>query len=119
MCPVANEELQAEDQLFLAADTEEHQALVQALALIRDAISQVDHQVSQHEKAARLRELVLRLEPKSQGWQEDGPLFRREDLLSGTRTLLHEGPVSWKSCGRQKGLQRDCVCVCVFVWNAF
>uniref|UniRef100_H3DBQ7 Rho/rac guanine nucleotide exchange factor (GEF) 18a n=1 Tax=Tetraodon nigroviridis TaxID=99883 RepID=H3DBQ7_TETNG len=87
------------------AETEEHQALVQALALIRDAISQVDDQVSQHEKAARLREIGLRLEPKSQGWRRDGLLLRREDLLNGTRTLLHEGAVTWKSSGRHKEIQ--------------
>lgn len=92
--------------MFLAADTEEHQTLVQGLALIKDAISQVNNQVSEYEKAARLREIGLRLEPKSQGRQKDGLLFRREDLTNGTRTLLHEGTVTWKSSGRHKGLWR-------------
>lgn len=89
---------------MLSADTEEHQALVHGLALIKDAISQVNDQVSQYEKAARLREIGLRLETKFQGWQKDGLLFRREDLINGTRTLLHEGTVTWKSSGRHKGL---------------
>lgn len=90
--------------MFLPGDTEEQQALVQGLALIKDAISQVNNQVSQYEKAARLREIGLRLEPKSQGRQKDGLLFHRDDLINGTRTLLHEGTVTWKSSGRHKGL---------------
>lgn len=89
---------------FVSADSEEHQALVHGLALIRLAISQVNQQVSEYERAARLREIGLRLDPKSQGWQKDGLLFRREDLINGTRTLLHEGAVTWKSSGRHKGV---------------
>ncbi|KAM6989319.1 rho guanine nucleotide exchange factor 18a [Tautogolabrus adspersus] len=83
-------------------DTEEHQSLVQALALIKETISQVNDQVSEYERATRLREIGLRLEPKSQGRMKDGQLFRREDLLQGERTLLHEGAVTWKTSGKQK-----------------
>lgn len=90
--------------MFVSADSEEHQALVQGLALIKDAISQVNDQVSERERATRLKEIALRLEPKSQCCQKDGLLFRREDLINGTRTLLHEGSVTWKSSGRYKGL---------------
>ncbi|TNM98428.1 hypothetical protein fugu_014674 [Takifugu bimaculatus] len=78
-------------------DTEEQQTLVQGLALIKDAISLVNNQVRQYENAARLREICLRLEPKSQGRQKDGLLFHRDDLINGTRTLLHDGTVTWKS----------------------
>lgn len=77
---------------------------MQGLVRIKDTISQVDMQVSEYEKAARLREIILRLETKSQVRLKDGQLFRREDLLQGDRTLLHEGTVTWKSSGRQKGL---------------
>lgn len=90
--------------MFVSADTEEYKSLVQGLTLIKDAISQVNDQVSEHEKTARLKEISLRLEPKSQGRLKDGQLFRREDLIQGNRTLLHEGTVTWKSSGRQKGL---------------
>lgn len=90
--------------MFLSADTEEYKSLVQGLALIKDAISQVNDQVCQYEKAARLKEIGLRLEPKSQGRLKDGQLFRREELIQGNKTLLHEGTVTWKSSGRQKGL---------------
>ncbi|XP_040000244.1 rho guanine nucleotide exchange factor 18a isoform X2 [Xiphias gladius] len=84
------------------ADTGEYKSLVQGLVQIKDTISKVNTHVSQYEKAARLREIGLRLEPKSQGRLKDGQLFRREDLIQGNRTLLHEGTVTWKSSGRQK-----------------
>ncbi|XP_078143955.1 rho guanine nucleotide exchange factor 18a [Centroberyx gerrardi] len=87
------------------ADTEEHESLVQALALIKDTISQVDAQVDDYEKAARLRDISLRLEPKSQGRLKDGRLFRREDLIQDSRTLLREGTVTWKAAsGRNKDI---------------
>ncbi|XP_068557968.1 rho guanine nucleotide exchange factor 18a isoform X2 [Cebidichthys violaceus] len=84
------------------ADTDEYKSLVQGLALIKETISQVNTQVSEYEKAARQREIALRLEPKSQGRLKDGRLLRREDLIQGNRALIHEGPFTWKTSGRQK-----------------
>ncbi|XP_072219371.1 rho guanine nucleotide exchange factor 18a isoform X2 [Leuresthes tenuis] len=84
------------------ADTDEHSSLVKGLELIKDTISQVDANVSECEKAARLREISIRLEPKTPGRLKDGRLFRREDLIHGNRMLLHEGTVTLKSSGRQK-----------------
>ncbi|XP_029970040.1 rho guanine nucleotide exchange factor 18-like [Salarias fasciatus] len=84
------------------ADTDEHRSLVEGLGLIKDTITQVDSRVSEYEKAARLREIALRLESKPPGRLKDDRLLRREDLIQGNRTLLHEGPVTWKSSGRQK-----------------
>lgn len=89
---------------LLSADTDEYRSLVQGLALIKDTISQVNAKVSEYERAARLREIALRLEQKSQGRLKNGVLLRREDLIQGNRTLMHEGPLTWKSSGRQKGL---------------
>ncbi|XP_034559484.1 rho guanine nucleotide exchange factor 18a [Notolabrus celidotus] len=86
-------------------DTEEHQSLVKGLALIKETLLQVNDQVCEYEKASRLREISLRLEPKSQGRLKDGQLFRREDLIQGERTLLHEGTVTWKTPGKQKEIQ--------------
>ncbi|XP_029379987.1 rho guanine nucleotide exchange factor 18a [Echeneis naucrates] len=86
------------------ADTEEHTSLVEALGRIKDTISQVNTQVSDYEKVGRLREIGMHLDPKSQGRQKDGQLFRREDLIQGNKTMLHEGPVTWKSSGRQKDI---------------
>lgn len=84
------------------ADTDEHKSLVHGLALIKDTISQVNEQVSEFERRLRLRDICVRLEPKSQGRVMDDKIFRREDLLQGTRSLLHEGSVVWKTPGRQK-----------------
>ncbi|XP_075954176.1 rho guanine nucleotide exchange factor 18a isoform X2 [Anarhichas minor] len=84
------------------ADTDEYRSLVQGLALIKYTISQVNAQVSEYEKAARQREIALRLEPKSQGRLKDGRLLRREDVIQENRALIHEGPFTWKSSGRQK-----------------
>lgn len=89
--------------MLLPADTDEHKSLLQGLSLIKDTISGVNSRVCEYEKAARLREICMRLEPKSQGRLPDGRLFRREDLIQDNRTLLHEGTVTWKSSGRQKG----------------
>ncbi|XP_034008832.1 rho guanine nucleotide exchange factor 18-like [Trematomus bernacchii] len=87
------------------ADTEEHKSLVQGLALIKDNISQVNALVSEFEKAARLRDIGQRLEPKSQGRMKNGGVLRKEDLLQENRMLLHEGTVTWKTSGRQKEIQ--------------
>ncbi|XP_071347867.1 rho guanine nucleotide exchange factor 18a [Trachinotus anak] len=86
------------------ADPDECKSLAQGLGQIKDTISKVNSQVSEYEKALRLREISLRLEPKSQGRQKDGRLLRREDLIQGDRTLLHEGAVTWKSSGRYKDI---------------
>lgn len=69
----------------------------------------MNDQVSEYEKAARLREISQRLEPKAVGRLKDGKLFRRDDLFQEGRTLLHEGTVTWKSSVRQKGL-REALC---------
>ncbi|KAM8838579.1 rho guanine nucleotide exchange factor 18a isoform 2-T3 [Synchiropus picturatus] len=86
------------------ADTDEHKSLQQGLTLIRDAIAQVNAHVSDYEKALRLKDIYLRLEPKSQGRLNNGRVFRREDI-NQDKTLLHEGVLSWKSSGRVKDIQ--------------
>ncbi|XP_016362839.1 rho guanine nucleotide exchange factor 18-like [Sinocyclocheilus anshuiensis] len=87
------------------AGTEEHEGLAQALSLIKDAIVQVDAQVSLYEKEARLRDIVSKMEPKSLGKIKDGRVFRKEDLSQGRRKLLYEGMVNWKAAsGRLKDI---------------
>lgn len=63
----------------------------------------MNERVRANEQAARLKEICLRLEPKTLGRLKDGRVFRREDVVRDGRTLLHEGDVTWKSSGRQKG----------------
>ncbi|XP_072555789.1 rho guanine nucleotide exchange factor 18-like isoform X1 [Paramormyrops kingsleyae] len=86
-----------------AAGTEEHRELAEGLALIRAAITQVDAQVNDYEKATRLKEIGSKIEPKSVGKVKDGRGLSREDLGRGGRKLLHEGTVTWKAAsGRLK-----------------
>lgn len=92
--------------LLLTAETEDYKSLVQGLAQIKETISLVDAQVHEYEKAVRLREIILRLDPKSQGRLKHGQLFRREDLMNRDTMLLHEGIVTWKTSGKQKGLEQ-------------
>ncbi|XP_077415749.1 rho guanine nucleotide exchange factor 18a isoform X2 [Vanacampus margaritifer] len=87
-----------------AVDTDEHESLLHGLAAIKDTISRVNDHVREYEKATRFRDICVRLEPKSVGRLKDGQLIRREDLIQGDRMLLHEGPVTWKSSGRQKDI---------------
>ncbi|XP_061695900.1 rho guanine nucleotide exchange factor 18a [Syngnathoides biaculeatus] len=84
--------------------TIEHESLLQGLAAIKEVISQVNDHIREYEMASRLREICLRLEPKSAGRLKDERLIRREDLIQGDRTLLHEGLVTWKSSGRHKDI---------------
>ncbi|KAL2089630.1 hypothetical protein ACEWY4_014318 [Coilia grayii] len=87
------------------AGTEEHEDLTRALGLIKEVITQVDTQVSDYEKASRLKDIAAKLEPKSHGKIKDGRVFRREDLCQGRRKLLHEGTVNWKAAsGRLKDI---------------
>lgn len=86
------------------AGTEEHRELSEGLALIRAAITQVDAQVNDYEKATRLKEIGSKIEPKSVGRVKDGWVLSREELGRGGRKLLHEGTVTWKAAsGRLKG----------------
>nr|XP_043878787.1 rho guanine nucleotide exchange factor 18a [Solea senegalensis]XP_043878788.1 rho guanine nucleotide exchange factor 18a [Solea senegalensis] len=85
-------------------DTEEYKSLVQGLAQIKNTICHVDSQVNEYEKASRLRDIILRLDSKSQVRLKSGHLFRREDLIDMNETLLHEGNVTWKSSGKQKDI---------------
>ncbi|KAL3988720.1 c-Jun-amino-terminal kinase-interacting protein 4 [Sarotherodon galilaeus] len=84
------------------ADTDDHRSLSEALECIKNTIAQVNAQVKDYEKAARVREIGYRLDPKSVGRLNGGEVVRREDLIQGNRKLVHEGAVTWKSSGKQK-----------------
>lgn len=86
--------------LLPSADSEEHDALAQALVLIRETISAVDSQVHDYERASWLRDIGRSLEPHSRGRLKDGRVFKREDLAVGSRNLLHEGTVNWQAANR-------------------
>ncbi|XP_055057581.2 rho guanine nucleotide exchange factor 18a isoform X1 [Misgurnus anguillicaudatus] len=78
-------------------DSEEHRDLVQGLELLKETITQVNTCVDEFEKAARLRDLSSKLEPKSQVKMAHGRVFRREDMVVGERRLLYEGMLNWRS----------------------
>ncbi|XP_051731543.1 rho guanine nucleotide exchange factor 18a [Ctenopharyngodon idella] len=81
---------------YTEVDSEEHKSLVRGLDLLKDTISQVNNHVDEFEKAARLRDLSSKLEPKSQVKMTHGRVFRREDMLQDKRMLLHEGMLNWR-----------------------
>lgn len=89
---------------LLTVDSEEHRNLVHGLVLLKDTISNVNTHVDEFEKAARLRDLSSKLEPKSQVKTTHGRVFRREDMLQGERRLLHEGVLNWRlTSNKSKG----------------
>lgn len=86
----------------MAAGSEDHRDLSQALKLIRDIISQVDAKVSEFERGQRLREIAGRVDLKSSSKLKNGLTFRKEDMLQ--RQLHLEGMLCWKTTsGRLKG----------------
>uniref|UniRef100_A0A8C2PT40 Rho/rac guanine nucleotide exchange factor (GEF) 18a n=1 Tax=Cyprinus carpio TaxID=7962 RepID=A0A8C2PT40_CYPCA len=89
---------------YTEVDSEEHRNLVHGLVLLKDTISNVNTHVDEFEKAARLRDLSSKLEPKSQVKTTHGRVFRREDMLQGERRLLHEGVLNWRlTSNKNKG----------------
>lgn len=86
----------------MAADSEDHKDLTQALNLIKGIISQVDARVSECEKGQRLREIAGKMDLKSSSKLKNGLTFRKEDMLQ--RQLHLEGTLCWKTTsGRLKG----------------
>ncbi|KAG1934860.1 rho guanine nucleotide exchange factor [Pimephales promelas] len=81
---------------YTEVDSEEHKNLVRGLDLLKETISQVNTHVDEFEKAARLRDLSSKLEPKSQVKMTQGRVFRREDMVQGEKRLLHEGMLNWR-----------------------
>uniref|UniRef100_A0A8C2CS57 Rho guanine nucleotide exchange factor 18-like n=1 Tax=Cyprinus carpio TaxID=7962 RepID=A0A8C2CS57_CYPCA len=81
---------------YTKVDSEEHRNLVQSLELLKNTISRVNTHVDEFEKAARLRDLSSKLEPKSLVKMTHRRVFRREDMLQGERKLLHEGVLNWR-----------------------
>lgn len=86
----------------IEVSTDEYRSLGEALEFIKNTIAQVNAQIKEYEKAARVREIGQRLDPKSVGRLNGDQVIRREDLIQGNRKLVHEGAVTWKSSGKQK-----------------
>ncbi|XP_023409835.1 rho guanine nucleotide exchange factor 2 isoform X1 [Loxodonta africana] len=80
---------------------EEHQDLTMALGLVKELLSNVDQDVHELEKGARLQEIYNRMDPRAQTPVPGKGPFGREELLR--RKLLHDGCLLWKTAtGRFK-----------------
>uniref|UniRef100_A0AAY4APN0 Rho guanine nucleotide exchange factor (GEF) 28a n=1 Tax=Denticeps clupeoides TaxID=299321 RepID=A0AAY4APN0_9TELE len=84
-------------------DTEEHFSISRALLSIREVIVAVDQWVSRYEQEQKLQEVLNRMENKNTAKLKNGHTFRKQDIQSGGRMLMHQGLVLWKTAtGRLK-----------------
>ncbi|KAK2507962.1 hypothetical protein MC885_015808 [Smutsia gigantea] len=80
---------------------EERQDLMAALGLVKELLSNVDQDVHELEKGARLQEIYNRMDPRAQTPVPGKGPFGREELLR--RKLIHDGCLLWKTAtGRFK-----------------
>lgn len=80
---------------------EERQDLATALRLVKELLSNVDQDVHELEKGARLQEIYSRMDPRAQTPVPSKGPFGREELLR--RKLIHDGCLLWKTAtGRFK-----------------
>ncbi|CAK7309966.1 Rho guanine nucleotide exchange factor 2 [Vulpes lagopus] len=80
---------------------EERQDLTTALGLVKELLSNVDQDVHELEKGARLQEIYHRMDPRAQAPVPSKGPFGREELLR--RKLIHDGCLLWKTAtGRFK-----------------
>ncbi|XP_035135452.1 rho guanine nucleotide exchange factor 2 isoform X4 [Callithrix jacchus] len=80
---------------------EERQDLTTALGLVKELLSNVDQDVHELEKGARLQEIYNRMDPRAQTPVPSKGPFGREELLR--RKLIHDGCLLWKTAtGRFK-----------------
>lgn len=81
---------------------EERQDLTAALGLVKELLSNVDRDVHELEKGARLQDIYHRMDPRAQAPVPGKGPFGREELLR--RKLIHDGCLLWKTAaGRFKG----------------
>ncbi|XP_045060549.2 rho guanine nucleotide exchange factor 2 isoform X2 [Desmodus rotundus] len=80
---------------------EERRDLTTALGLVKELLSNVDQDVHELEKGARLQEIYTRMDPRAQTPVPGKGPFGREELLR--RKLIHDGCLLWKTAtGRFK-----------------
>ncbi|XP_033056435.1 rho guanine nucleotide exchange factor 2 isoform X7 [Trachypithecus francoisi] len=80
---------------------EERQDLTTALGLVKELLSNVDQDIYELEKGARLQEIYNRMDPRAQTPVPGKGPFGREELLR--RKLIHDGCLLWKTAtGRFK-----------------
>lgn len=74
---------------------EERKDLTTALELVKELLCNVDHDVHDLEKGARLQEIYHRMDPRAQTPVPGKGPFGREELLR--RKLIHDGCLLWKN----------------------
>ncbi|XP_036298153.1 rho guanine nucleotide exchange factor 2 isoform X4 [Pipistrellus kuhlii] len=74
---------------------EEHRDLSTALGMVKALLSNVDQDVHELEKGARLQEIYSRMDPRVQTPVPGKGPFGREELLR--RKLIHDGCLLWKN----------------------
>ncbi|KAM7054641.1 rho guanine nucleotide exchange factor 2 isoform 3-T4 [Molossus nigricans] len=80
---------------------EERRDLTTALGMVKELLSNVDQDVHELEKGARLQEIYNRMDPRAQTPVPGKGPFGREELLR--RKLIHDGCLLWKTAtGRFK-----------------
>ncbi|XP_018120644.1 rho guanine nucleotide exchange factor 28 isoform X2 [Xenopus laevis] len=91
---------------YTTEGTEEHIDLCKALGLMKELLAAVDLRVNEFEKGQKLLEILNKTENKTYTKLKNGLEFRKQDLMSKGRALLHEGVVFWKTAtGRFKDIQ--------------
>lgn len=86
----------------------EFDELTLAHNLIKEIINHVDAQVAEKDKEQRLLEIYNKVDAKSTAFYK-GKKFRKSDLLSNNRKLIHEGPLSWRVSGKSNGKTSDVI----------
>ncbi|XP_067838821.1 rho guanine nucleotide exchange factor 28 isoform X1 [Heptranchias perlo] len=85
--------------------TEENEVVTKSLSLIKDIIAAVDAKVNKYEKEQKLLDILNKFENKTYAKLKNGRTFRKQDLVSRERELLHEGSMYWKTAtGRLKDI---------------
>ncbi|KAF7647976.1 hypothetical protein LDENG_00163920 [Lucifuga dentata] len=83
---------------------DEASCLAQALNMVRELLTSIDQEMEDLEKTQRLKEILAKLDPRSETKVRDGGLFKAGELLR--RRLMHEGMLLWKTPGsRLKDVQ--------------
>lgn len=83
-------------QFFTSENKPDKELLVQAVNLSRETLSYVDSQVDARAKEMRLIEIFNKLDARSSATYKSKK-FKKSDLLSNNRKLVHEGTIKWMS----------------------
>ncbi|XP_074651891.1 uncharacterized protein LOC141906481 isoform X3 [Tubulanus polymorphus] len=78
-------------------DKTDRENVHKALILIKRILAEVDKQVEAFEKSQRFLDIYNKLDARSFAWFKKERKFKKSDILSNNRKLLHEGLINWKT----------------------